>query len=1500
MSAASQNPNKALSSAAAAAALRARPHTPTNVAEVQTKRIARRSASVSSSGSAAAARRRPNGHAQLQRRDSSASMTERTFRSPSPHQSSTPASSEPQPPVPQIAASHKNSATGSRRAGAGMQTFRTASQKVGSATHSWYGQPAGDTSNVRRSDTVTRTAISPLNASQSTVASQPPRPDSRGSVNFSYPTAFRAQSPPASPTSPSSRGQTGQQLVYDPNSRRMVPKRHVEEAVDYRTKQAADKPSRRKKEIGLQREGSQLAKGTVNRTKGTIMEESRSHHEPSKPDRPEQPVIQAETYRELPPPQVPNINPTETEQLHKDEVLQPSESTRPTHRSPPPSTYNAHLEQIPKSQINHMPSNGLASSQDKPKENYEVHENRNRAQESRAILDALDDVPTRQTLAGGTQPAMPNHKRESLAKSQQPNQRPAVHKPPIPEVSDEQKTLLVENKPVIELAGENGGVRRSSSNSPARQARFAPSLAEKLAVRHAPLPRSASPIKSAMKHSNAVPRENSPSDNASDPCGSGTVSPNQKDDSAITRRKSVRVSFDDKGAVVVGESSSVVEADPPATPSPQAAKRAWYSNIGRNKKKEIILDDDEIMAPRPALPSFGSIRDKKIREPEERPLVRPLDVTDSPAASSPELRPQSSSTLNDSEILEELSIGQSSDHALGSLLVQDYNSRITANTSRFREPLPPEVTSVEGSGYHSDSVESTDTEERPDSIGASIQSIVPDTQGTDLTQPDDGRITQGSPNTAQTTQSKQESSQRTATPDRDIPQIAVLQPSPMIQEEGAQATSSSTRNQFNVPGRFPDCESGAAIFEPTGAVIKPDQAASLPQTTLDTVTPVAEPDVTSEDESEESIYSDAYEDIPDVDSSGFMSLDAIVENPTHQTANSSLSRASETLPNPARSDEIQHSLPSETGQAGQAQPPPPRDIDDWEQAKAFWRSLTAERRRQLELEAGEEAGAEGDRDEAAQLIRRNNSGRHRPERILSAPEAPVPRATRTQSVKAHHQDREYTAQAESKGRQGSSSTNLQESHMRKTLREGPAPKAVSSQPQSGMRKTMRTNGEAQSVKVQRQKSGSTPPVSSLNRSAKPRAQSSTTPAVGSQYTTQTRPALQRRGSDASDSSFKRNRPTPSGTFAFRKTMRQPSSLQPQTELPKDSGRFSLRSLSPAGSSLRRYSNSSSVTGTPNSMMNRTLRSSNRSSNGQNRSSIHFPLFGRSSKSSVQSSKRRSRLDDSSDEDEAPPVHFQSRIEDSSEEEDVRPSSSRGSGSLSKGTLRGLATAPSISRPTPVPEVEEDSSELPDSDDDFMPSPLHTPQNFAINGNLADRAGLGRTNSGAIGTSTLGRSGHGQGGLTPSFTAPSLRTKEKRSSLMSILRRNKAADQSGKIHRSELIDSAARRDTKLERDPRQLRDLRGELSPSPRLQKRNSTSQSDVGGIRRPTSVGNMFSRSATTSALERPHLAGRRSVSLGQGGGIGDHDLENASVEGSGVLKKKKFAALRRMFKLDE
>ncbi|KAI1504922.1 hypothetical protein F5X99DRAFT_405559 [Biscogniauxia marginata] len=1555
MSASNQRPNRTLSSAAAAAALRARPQTPTNVGAVQTKRTIRRSASVSSSGSAAATAGRPTG--QLERRPSSGSMTERTFRSPSPRRSLPAQAKQPQPPVPQIPSNHRKSASSST-AGVGMQNFRTASQKMKSGHPSWYTEPSGDLSNVRTSDAPMTLGKSPMSKSEG-AASATPRPDSRSSsVNFSYPIGFHAHSPPASPTSASppqwnspppqtpaspprssiasissTGGKSEQQMVYDPNSRRMVPKAHVDATVDPQVREVAGRqPRKKKRDGGLQRAGSQLAKGTVARVKGATIDDNKREREPPKREQPviegpptvdeasvlEEPVVKAiitTPQKKTHPEQTDEMQPLTPGKLEGQSSLLASRKTAPEKPTPPSNRV-----------IGKRPS----VVEEEPEEVYESISPTSRPQ------DALEALGTESTGRPGVEDPLSYQPKSQIG--EEAESQYTAHSQPLeqtespPEGPKEKKTMVIENKPVAELARNDSSTRRSASNSPVRQARFATGPSEGLPVRHAPLPRSASPIKPALKRTSPSPRDASPSDNSSDPSTT-------QQEPTIPRKKSVRVSFDDRNTMVVGEAAPAEKSDEPTPPSPQQAKRPWYSNIGRSKRREFTLEDDEVMKPRPALPSFGSIRDKKVRETGERPLVRPLEPVYSPAApSSPDLRPQSSSTLADSETTEEPPLGQSSDHALASLLAQDQTSRIEANISRFREPLPPIVTSVEGGGYMSDSTGSSDSDDEhlDNAVGTNDTEVVPSgtTQANQITQPGAVNNLQNGSTVSENTRHSPVPQQQPMSiniPPENIPGISVTQPTPLAPEHNTQPETPMHQHS-SPPGGFPDDDSDGSrgaqplakkadlgtspaetIFEPT-ATVHPAQANLLPQTTLATTPPLAVDDDKSTDGSEGSIYSDAQEDLSDVDGDGFMSLDAIVESPISKAASS---RRHE-LPGDANERANTEEGESQAAQGIPIVPPSvsvPQGLTEWEKAKYFWRSLTAEKRLQLEREAMEDAGADGDREEVALPIRRNSSRKKTYEVKKSDTDTQSQGPGASNPSRPADQVKVPAVQSESTATTTHDPTGsiLKQSRMRTSLREERPAKATIAQPSSGMQKTMRSNGgteqidqpSAHRVAVQPKKLESSFSKPNQPRSSKPRQQLVSHESSPSPLSQGIHPALQRRASDASDSSFKRSRATPNKGFGFRSTMRQPVTSQSNHEVTRGSGRFSLRSLSPTGSPFRRSSVHSDMGSHPAGRMRHTLRSNSGSSQEGKHSSLHMPSFGWPSKEqSTKNAKRSSRFGDSSDDDDGMTSGFRSRFEDSSDEEDDRPSSSRQTRPLTRGTLRASATAPvGLRKATPVPEEEEDSPELPDSDDDVdMPSPLQSPKSrtAAI---AAARVGLERPNASALGTSALTRTRSGRGGFTSSVSAPALSTDDKRNSFLGILRRNKKADQAGKIQRSEPMESAARRDTKLERNVGQLRGIRGDQVSSPRLQKKGSLRRGEDWPLSepgaRPSSAGNLLSQSSRPASIRRPGPAGRRSMSLGSHPARAD-EPGIITADGLGQKKKKKFGALRRMFRLDE
>ncbi|KAF7536643.1 hypothetical protein G7054_g4343 [Neopestalotiopsis clavispora] len=1581
MASGNQNPNRALSSAAAAAALRARPQTPTNVAEVQTKRKMRRSPSVSSVGSSAsAAARRSSQQPRLERKGSSSSMSDRTFRSPSPHGDRRPLEPD-HPPVPAIPPSHKVSRSTSS-AGVGMQNFKTASQKMESGMPSWYTAPQGDVSNVRTSD-------APMTKPRpESLTSALQRPDSRSSsVNFSYPGRSRAQSPPASPVvaqneewtepprqttkkskrssvaSSTATAKPDQTLVYDPNSRRMVPKADLE-AIAYQVQAASEKPPKSKKsQTGVSRSGSHLAKGTVGRTRGSLVEtngnprEARSQ-EPSSTHAARATKDESRTSQSS---EIQHVAGLAGDGYNDSYVPASSQyEQRQLETSPAPQESQRLLSPRPVAQMGRKPSMVREESEEES-DAEDVHI------PSRDVYGALDSVPTRQTLyesTGGEQTS-------SLAgpdPADYPNAFEGSHGNHEDQVSalEAREQEQAPRHLAVSVAQSANVPQRSLSQSPARQARFASSPSENLVVRHTPPGRSASPIKSALKHSPS-PRDASPSDTStSDAARARFSSPDR--DASLPRKKSVRVSFDDRSPVVVGESLGPVgDTDSPIVPSPQTTRRPWYSGIGRTKKKDAGLDleEDEVMKPRPALPSFGSVREKKVREPEEqeRPLIRPQDVpaTALARASSPPVTAEGSSLSND--------------HAIGTVLsqAQDNAARNEANISRFREPLPPVVTSVEGQGDLSDSLKSSDDEQD------SLYSAGDDSyDGLQASQTTAATVPESHPNSQINStileekipvQPEQPMAQPVSQPvaqqvplytllqpkteerSEAVPDISITQPSPGFTE--AQQT---TQHYFGIPGGFPEDNSDEspaprqlaqtvsaspsstadAMKEPE-AVVMPSQSHVLPQTTLATTPQVALPDAaTDDDDSNASIYSDAYEDISDIDGDGFQSMDAVVDSPvtkssisSHVPENAAAERAKYEEMKPASQNNDVFAPSTTTKAPG----------NDWEHAKSFWRSLTAEKRRQLEMEAMEDAGADGDHEELQTPTRKlSNRTKKSAEQRQATAVAQAAHAQTTPPEKSKHKqmrtvdpERTYMIQPGSKANHEPLSPARQSGHMRMSMR-GQQPQAAKSNTltkrdagagEVHMRRSMRsdpfTDGNAS-------KRTSAPPERVASpQTTRPRTAGGPDQAVrhnksasvdvaasaANAFAKTSRPVPQRRGSDASDSSFKRTRAAPASHMAFRSTLRQerqePAQVRPRSppEAVKGSSRFSLRSLSPSGSTFRR----SSVGGPPTTMgMRRSLRSGSDSTQDSKRASLQFPSFGRASgKAATKKTKAgTSRFGDSSDEDEPAP-RFRSRFDnESSDEEDAKAGPS--SRPMSKGTLRASTTAPAnIKVATPVPEEEEASPDLPDSDDEDpsaqFPSPLRSPGNAAP----AFRPDInGRTSSG-IGTTTLNRQRSGPGNITTSATAPVIQRERRPSFMSSILRRNKKADNAGKISRPELTDSAARRDTKLERDPDELRNLRSDQRPhSPKLQKKNALARGDSWPLpeaaddARPNTAGGRVNG----AKVERPDFQGRRSTSLGmmppqQTNG---HYLgSEAVIEGpESPKKKKKFGTLRKMFRLDD
>lgn len=1672
-------------------------------------------------------------------------MTERTFRSPSPHGGGRRTSQDvgPRPPVPSIPvdlralspplspkptpsyldkpsspppAASTGPATALRNpqdleaTRLMMPGFRVASEKIGREDEpSWFlASKHGDFSSLRVSD-------APMKLPTTSVPVAPDaRPVSPGSsVNFSYPSRSRPMSPsspvPGRPSltfeaSPSGQGhrrvvsassqtssrepsvakpkkqrpvstsalsstaavtapaEADQTLVYDPNTRRLRPRwemleleRQLQESQEEEAP-AETRKEPKKKHKAPSRVGSHHAKGTMDRSQGALVEESAAGQKLLGQDSemPHAPVEEEKV----------RVGDGPSRRDKRETSRSGSEATA---MSPPPPQLST---KQPAASHHTRSSYALGRKPSTVKEEPEPDVSQTALHPAPSRLrDA--QVPTKQSdIRGGLSSA--SHTESEPLSRVGVRRTPAIELPAGDTASWRHSTSSPDSyKAEPEMARISKVIRedRAPSTSPVQTAHFwaVPARTGTLSVvKHEPPPRSVSPMKSAMKQPSHSPRGPSPATDtttsesgaqeqaASTVAGDTGVGRRELSPSTLLpRKKSVRVSWDDQNTAVVGHAASPVDdsdrddnddgesnASPLVTGSETSSKKPWFANvISRASTGKKILsplgggDETEVMHPRPALPSFGSIRDRKPRElgglhhqpPEERALVRPPQSQD-PNAYSPSLPatpvnvPSVAASLEEpGKLQESLRLGMSSDQVIGHLLAsvqqqqqeeeqqrqqqqEESFRRQEANTSRFREPLPPVVTSVEGTGYHSDSSSSSSSNDFGVSGGPSafetsttrsslmgmenVAGVPEETPQPPWKPSSEVAVTpvNGS------TKSRDKSPTRTAvkeplpqpqTVDMPVPFISISSPSPVAEKppdvepstgppivdklpEVALSTSSSVADKLPevapspsspVVDKVPELEPSTSYLDVPGAFpadsSDEDQgvgAARLPEEKMpekmsggSTTTPDTRPrgptapgpmqpqppSVTKShvaimpphfavdpDESEgESIYSDAYEDLSELDGEGFMSLNAVVESPITTPVKSKglFETRQVTISPPTRASEAPIPVLSE---ASGSQPQLQTTVTDesWEAAKAFWRNLSVEKRRQLEREAMEEAGAEADLDEvsqppkkakkkksverrAAEISALQQGHSEQSERVyMIQPGTKLPPEPTVQHLRPTMRNKQPPPIAEAPGL-----------HLKRSLRPEDKPPSQAAAGSSVVRGAVAELQHAEpSAHVHKPKarlSKHSRPTSLQMASGVPTAVSRQVtgpsdqhkrtmsldtgalaglraaeaqpvhhvPAANSTLASMLRPSLRRRGSTSSESSFKRTRaPTLQNRGFLNKSLRN-TSPPPSRDSARDglAKRFSLRSLSPAGSPFRRTTSAGSP---PPVSFNPTLRRSLRRSSDGSIDSTHrgtaaerisslgrdaghriAGVLGGSSakkgKAKKDEARFKSRFGDSSDEDVAHPrPAFQSRFADSSDEDENDPSMvdsplqppragalprSRAGGDAKEGVA---TTAIAVRTQQP-----EESSDLPDSDDEEQSEvKLASPgPSVVIPSSPPDpRLVLAQTNSGSLGTATLRRqrSGRGvalqlsstktttstaQGAATVTTTTKTsvtaagagggLSSKNVRHhSLMSILRRRKHDPSgAGRIQRAELTESAARRDTKLERSLQELAAIR---------------------------------------------------------------------------------------------
>ncbi|KFY27151.1 hypothetical protein V493_03683 [Pseudogymnoascus sp. VKM F-4281 (FW-2241)] len=1410
--------NATLSAAAAAAALRSRPTSPTNVAEVQTKRTMRRENSGSSRGSSVPAR----SSSQLERRRSSSSMSERTFRDPSPARGAARPSAPDAPPVPTIPESliERASPTPVRRPSSVQPApTRVSSPPVNPGT----GRGASLQPTMR---TPAQTRSGPRVTSMSNIQelTSLDRPSSRGSVNFSLPTSLRRSSSAAQwmlTPRQSSQALNGNELVFDPNTRTL---RTRADMLFYEQglREASQKPVMRKKSL-RQGQGSHFSEGSVGgRLKGTALD---SAHRQNVHERQATNGVLSEEY-----PRSQRVaSPRNSIRDSSDNESEASERT---------SKYN---NRAGPQQLSNKPSMVREERQREEDEDDSVKvlgrqaalrklesANRNDRHISPSPLPRSKSGKARKQAENiGSYVEQDQTRTEATAApATQAETAPPQISPPVKIPAPAQETASKAEAPAalapLDTATsatkvprmEKQAVDRSHSLSPTH-AHFltTPSPVSQFSIRHEPPARSLSPRKSALKPS---PSPRGPSPMGYNPTGwtagpsSGDVSDastNQSEDRIVPKKKSVRVSFDERSNVVVGEEPEVPEA-----------RRAWTSGYIRGNKATSPIEDgpDETMGPRPILPSFGSVRKKEPRDFEDRPLVKPVGLQ----GPSPAISPSNSGS--------DYFAGQSSDHAVGSLLNQERNLRAAPSVSNSNDPLPPEVTSVEGSGYVSDSGSSTHSfvvgkavavplaeknEDAQQTVEASGKpslvedlGVIPEVE----TPGDDVVREQLEEFPAESREDDAAAHDSKINGNGNGPTLTLTQPTPLPEQMefqpqipgGLNGNTWEPANAKEIP--LKDYIAGNEVAGGSVAV----------QNNLDDRPVTADTDSSDGD----SIYSDAAEEISD-GGDGFMSLDAVLGG---------------------------------MEPSGKATEPPkvPDSGEGWDESQRFWSGLSADKRRQMELDAllENDEEREDSEDEVPDLKPLKQAS------VTKAQTTPKEKQQVKKAATGGAPGRTYQITPGAKaGPDGAPSmrTSLrapkprqEEGHMRMSMRDnagGSMRSNASGRPREG--KKLQAGGAAAAMKMNAPKPTPTP-----------------------------KPTLRRSASVESDSSFVRERPRKDGV-QMKRSMRGSSSREAPTlrgpgpigPTPAQSSRFSIRSLSP---SSRRPSVSSTTRPTP------SLRSAPDEPPKSPRR-----LFSRSKAAPAPKAyKPSSRFVDSSDEEDARPARtFRSRFADSSDEEDGPP----------PPPVTGSFRSPQSLKPVPRSNAADgDSSDLPDSDDS---SPFR---------------GASGVNAAAL---RMARANFQSGGNVTEISAADFReAPRKKGGLMSILRRKKP-EQSGRIQRMDWGESAARRDTPLERSKTDLEVVKSrdasvgaKAAQSPRLQKRAGPSRTaswqgapavEPQDDERPaTSDGVADGWKADSEGAGVNGAAASRPGVLRRNNTVGS--VEIVGAEG----KKKKFGRLRRLF----
>ncbi|KAK5951404.1 hypothetical protein OHC33_007460 [Knufia fluminis] len=1179
----SQGPQTKLATGAAAAALRSMSPASTPVNQVQTRRMMDRQSSVGSQQNAA--RGRSRGGNNMVRRNSSSSMTERNFRAQSPGRPSAsngiPESRQNEPPVPPMPQGYSDIPPIPKKS-----HRRSASIDDIQIRKNAGRQPVDGNSFATAPSS--KPAANPASAAAKRVTSgqmtpQLDRADSQNSVNFSYPGRSRPTSPPPqnSPVQQASR----QQLP--PGAPRGISGTDARNIQHDLTQTAQQPVKKKKKREGPLSEGSHLQTGTMGHkpvltplATGPQQQDAQSFEDEGRGQNNAKLTGQASHFPTSP------VSPTDSRGSDSDG------------------------DQRTKTRRVQRASGALTKQPSVVREDWEGEQ-----EDTPSSPVEVSPIPAR-LAPSKRQNAEANVSRkiEGNATTNRQDQEQA-------ETPSPSQNLVVTPQ------------MRKPSLSPSRSTRFSNRLSSDMAEgqKHEPPARSVSPRKSALKLSNSPHIRPIDTQRGRDPSLTPSDTTDLSADGAPRRKKNAHVNFDNQLAVV----GVAAEVDSPSTPqiiSPQHkdTDKKWFGK----KPNRVVLsedsDDEYAMKPQPQLPTFGSIRNGRRNEVESSPNQQ---VFSSPSSSltssnSADTRP----TTMDASV--------SSDHAIGGILLRDNEQKRAVGQT----PLPPEVTSVEGTGLHSDT-ESTYSQDNDNFVEPPVRQFSAYHQAT-------SHPLRAVENAA------------------EVPTIALQPATPGAEEE----PKHHDQWLVEVPGGFPSSSGEAFVTarsregtapelaqpEPTSSTSADEPWQASTQTHSDKM-----PAIQEEDSDRDSIYSDAEEEISDTEGDGFGSINAIVTSPAvaSPTARSTPSE-SPIYAAPQRNIERE----SERGTA------------DWDDVGARWKDYR-ENVARASLQPAP-AMVEGEAHEPTQTVAANANPASR-KKPAASPPAPAagPAVTSIQSstpsgaaraarasaqpgFKKSMRSEAETPAATMRARAGSN--HNEPKAMRSSVRSSAGPTQYNEAPKpmkSSMRHSAAPAARAVVANPQPQVQG-TLQKKNLRSSAPPPARTALPPVAGD--------------SD-SDSSFRKRRRAKAndgGKYSMRRSMRAGSESGPSAQ-----ERNAVRSLSPVerrafspvgGQSSMRTTLRGSIDNTP------TLRGNQKN---DKRSSS---LFGR--KREAKSPTRpmsvagfgKSRIAESDDEgDTRPRKSYKSRFGDSSDEEDDLP------------PVRGI----------PRKNKDDDSTDLEDSSDE---------------------------------------------------------------------------------------------------------------------------------------------------------------------------------------------------------